>query len=77
MNKRKKTSAALDALQAAKKASREEEIRLHGKLISMRPTKIRQSKKVYNRKRYRKNPDRYDDGRDFFCGYLNLFRLAI
>ena len=64
MNKHK-NSAAIDALNAAKKASREEEIRLHGKLISMRPTKIRQSKKVYDRKRDRKNLDRYDDGRDF------------
>ncbi len=64
MNKHK-NSVALDALKAAKKASREEEIMLHGKLISMRPTKIRQSKKVYDRKRDRKNLDRYDDGRDF------------
>ncbi|MBQ1698151.1 MAG: hypothetical protein II075_09745 [Bacteroidales bacterium] len=65
MNNRKKT-AAHDALQAAKKASREEEIMLHGKLISTMPTKIRQSKKVYDRKRDRKNLDRYDDyGRDF------------
>ena len=66
MNKRKKTSAALDALKAAKKASREEEIMLHGKLISTLPTKIRQSKKVYDRQRDRKNLDRYNDyGRDF------------
>jgi hypothetical protein len=65
MNNRKKT-AAHDALQAAKKSSREEEIMLHGKLISTMPTKIRQSKKVYDRKRDRKNLDRYDDyGRDF------------
>ena len=74
MNKRKKTSAALDALKAAKKASREEEIMLHGKLISTMPTKIRQSKKAYDRKRDRKNLDRYNDyGRDF----LFISRLAL
>jgi len=61
----KQNSAALDALKAAKRKSREEEIKLHGKLISMRPTKIRQSKKVYDRKRDRKNPDHYDSGWDF------------
>ena len=69
MNKHK-TSAALDALKAAKRKSREEEIMLHGKLISTRPTKIRQSKKVYDRNRDRKNPDRYNDyGRDFLFIY--------
>jgi hypothetical protein len=70
MNKHKKTSAALDVLKAAKKASREEEIMLHGKLISTMPTKIRQSKKAYDRK----NLDRYNDyGRDF----LFISRLAL
>ena len=61
----KKNPAALDALKAAKRKSREEELMLHGKLISMRPTKIVQSKKVYDRKRDRKNPDHFDYGRDF------------
>lgn len=72
MNKnRRKDSVVIDALNAAKKKSREEEIRLHGKLISMRPAKVRQSKKVYDRKRDRKNPDHYDYGRDFlFMGVL-------
>ena len=68
MNKQK-NAAAIDALKAAKRKSREEEIMLHGKIISMRPTKIRQSKKVYDRKRDRKNLDRYDDGRDFLFIY--------
>jgi len=47
---------------------------LHGKLISTMPTKIRQSKKAYDRKRDRKNLDRYNDyGRDF----LFISRLAL
>ena len=65
MNK-KKSAAAIDALNAAKRKSREEEIMLHGKLISTRPTKIQKSKKIYDRNRDRKNPNRYDDGSDFF-----------
>ena len=76
MNKQK-NSAAMDALKAAKRKSREEEIMLHGKLISMRPTKIRQSKKVYDRKRNRKNLDRYDDGRDFLFIYINCNANAL
>ena len=48
MNK-KKSAVAIDALNAAKRKSREEEIMLHGKLISTRPTKIQKSKKIYDR----------------------------
>lgn len=63
--KKKQQNAVLDALKAAKKKNREEEIKLHGKLISMRPTRIVESKKVYNRKREsKKNPNYYSS--DFF-----------
>ena len=55
MSKRKKHSVMYAALKAARKASREEEIRLHGKPINY--TKIVTSKKVYNRN---KNKFRYD-----------------
>ena len=54
-NKRKHTTM-YDALKAYKKASREEEIKLHGKPISY--TKIIVSKKVYNRN---KNKFHYDN----------------
>jgi hypothetical protein len=39
-----------DYIKAVKKADREREIALHGKVISTRPTKTHQSKKAYNRK---------------------------
>lgn len=38
-----------DYIKATRKADREEEITKHGKIISLRPTKIHNSKKVYNR----------------------------
>lgn len=38
-----------DYIKATRKADREEEITKHGKIISMRPAKIHNSKKVYNR----------------------------
>ncbi|MBR3567899.1 MAG: hypothetical protein IKN94_06465 [Salinivirgaceae bacterium] len=41
----------LDYLNAVKKADREREIAQHGKLISTRPLRIVKSKKVYDRKR--------------------------
>ncbi|MBR4266070.1 MAG: hypothetical protein IKQ46_08465 [Bacteroidales bacterium] len=50
MGKNKKQKS-LDYLDAVKKADREKEILMHGKLISTRPERIKQSKKVYNRKR--------------------------
>ena len=68
---KKKNTAVLDALKTAKKKNREEEIFLHGKQISTRPTKIQKSKKVYDRKRDRKNPNLYKDGSDFFI-FLKL-----
>ena len=39
-----------DYIKAVKKADREREIALHGKVISTRPTKTHQSKKAYSRK---------------------------
>ena len=47
--KKKKQPIALLAMKAARKASREEEIRLHGKPIHHNRTVV--SKKVYNRKK--------------------------
>lgn len=38
-----------DYIKATRKADREEEITKHGKIISMRPAKIHNSKKAYNR----------------------------
>ena len=40
-----------DYLTAMRKASRELEIELHGKQVSMRKTRTHKSKKVYDRKR--------------------------
>lgn len=45
----KSTITQEDYVKAVKKADREREIAQHGKLISTRPTKTHQSKKVYNR----------------------------
>lgn len=42
-------------LNAVKKADRELEIAMHGKLISTRPTRVKKSKKVYDRKKFKKN----------------------
>ena len=39
-----------DYIKAIKKADREEEIAKYGKQISMRPTKVHKSKKLYNRR---------------------------
>ena len=40
-----------DSVKSACKADREREIKAHGKIISLRPSKVHQSKKTYNRKR--------------------------
>lgn len=48
---KKKQITQLDYIIAVKKADREHEIALYGKQISMRPTNIHKSKKVYNRKK--------------------------
>lgn len=58
----------LDYLNAVKKADREREIAQHGKLISTRPLRIVKSKKVYDRKRDRRDCSNYNDGSLFFCG---------
>ena len=45
----KNTITEGDYIKATRKADRKEEITKHGKIISLRPTKIHNSKKVYNR----------------------------
>ncbi|MBO4371533.1 MAG: hypothetical protein J5826_01250 [Bacteroidales bacterium] len=61
----KKKDSIGDYLAAVKRAAREEEIRLHGKLITTRPTRVAKSKKIYSRKGYnKKNPDYFSP--DFF-----------
>lgn len=47
--KHKYTITEKDYIKAVKKADREREIELHGKVISTRPTKTHNSKKEYNR----------------------------
>ncbi len=55
MKKKKKTNKVLFAVKAVRKASREEEIKQHGKPVNYR--KIKESKKVYNRKRNKADVD--------------------
>lgn len=50
---KKKIGEINDYVKANRKASREEEIALHGKLISMR-TIVQKSKKIYDRKKEKK-----------------------
>lgn len=50
---KKKIGEISDYVKANRKASREEEIALHGKLISMR-TIVQKSKKIYDRKKEKK-----------------------
>lgn len=47
--KKKKQTSLLDQVKAARKQSREEEIRLHGKPVNYR--KVTESKNRYNRKK--------------------------
>lgn len=71
MGKKKKVKDP-DYLTAVKRADREREIALHGKLISTRPLRIEKSKKVYDRNRYRKGGcSHYDDSLLFFGGITN------
>lgn len=49
MKKKKNINKVLFAVKAARKSSRDEEIKQHGKQINYR--KITESKKIYNRKR--------------------------
>lgn len=44
-----------NAIKAACKADREREISLYGKLVSMRPSRVHKSKKMYDRKKYKKD----------------------
>lgn len=46
-----------DYVKAVKSADRANEIATHGKLISTRPTRVAKSKKVYDRKKVKKNLD--------------------
>lgn len=55
MKKKKKINKVLFAVKSARKASREEEIRQHGKPVNY--LKITVSKKVYNRKRNKTEVD--------------------
>lgn len=48
---KKKTNKELEAIKAARKQSREEEIKAHGKIINYR--KVFKSTKAYNRKNYK------------------------
>ena len=64
---KKKKNAVLDYVNAVKKAYREREIAEHGKLISTRPTKIKKSKKAYNRKENKKIRSSECGTSDFFC----------
>jgi len=50
---KKKIGEISDYVKANRKASREEEIALHGKQISMRST-VHKSKKIYDRKKEKK-----------------------
>lgn len=52
-NKKKK----YNAIKSACKADREREIALYGKLVSMRPSRAHKSKKMYDRKKYKNNPN--------------------
>ena len=51
------TITEMDYILAVRKADREREIEMHGKLISTRPTRIHKSKKVYNRNNSKKLQD--------------------
>lgn len=44
-----------DYIKAVRKADRENEIEIHGKLISLVPSKVHKSKKGYNRKKFKKS----------------------
>lgn len=55
MKKKKKINKVIFAVKSARKASREEEIRQHGKPVNY--LKITVSKKVYNRKRNKTEVD--------------------
>ena len=57
MAQTKYTITEQDYIKAVKKADREREIELHGKVISTRPTKAHKSKKAYDRKKSKRIKD--------------------
>ena len=56
----KRTFTEQDYIKACKKADREREIEMHGKVISTRPTKTHKSKKSYDRAK-EKNRKNFDE----------------
>lgn len=60
MAKQKYTISERDYILAVRKADREREIELHGKIISTRPTKTHKSKKAYDRAK-EKNRKKIED----------------
>lgn len=62
MAKEKYKITEKDYIKAVRKADREREIEMHGKVISTRPTKTHKSKKAYSRK---KNKRIIDDSSRF------------
>lgn len=60
MAKQKYTISERDYILAVRKADREREIELHGKIISTRPTKTHKSKKAYDRAK-EKNRKNFED----------------
>lgn len=51
MAKEKFTITEEDYIKAVRKADREREIEMHGKVISIKPPKTHKSKKAYDRKK--------------------------
>ena len=60
MAKAKFTITEKDYIKAVRKADREREIEMYGKVISMRPPKTHKSKKAYDRAK-EKNRKNFDD----------------
>ena len=60
MSKGKFTITEKDYIKAVRKADREQEIEMHGKVISTRPTKAHKPKKAYDRAK-EKNRKNFDE----------------
>lgn len=60
MAKAKFTITEKDYIKAVRKADREQEIEMYGKVISTRPTKAHKSKKAYDRAK-EKNHKNFDE----------------
>lgn len=54
-NKRKYNS-----IKVACQIDREREIKTHGKIVSLRPSRVHKSKKAYNRKKNKISPQNYE-----------------